>query len=162
MTWLSDAVAANLPEKSKSRGLLLAGCLSLVALGAAACGGNGTSGLTGNGKAPADHQVAIANCDGERSVAPVTIVLSCTDGNVIVGHARWTTWDTTSAVGTGVLTTNNCQPTCSSGTFTSRDVDLVAKVPLGQPRRPTFSVLVVTKSDDTTAIPAIYQLQKGR
>jgi len=163
VTRRGDSVTAILPTNNQNiRKVSLVSCLLLVAFVATACGGNRTSGLTGNGKAPLSEQVAIANCNGERSVAPVTIVLSCTDGNAIVEHARWTMWDATSASGTGVLTTNDCQPTCTGGTFHSRNVDLVAKVPVGRSNHQDFSVLVVTRSHaNATAVPMIYQLERG-
>ena len=164
MARISDAVTANLPRHSSSFSRVrLVSCLALVAIFSAACGGNGTSGLTGNGKSPSAGEVSIANCDGDRSVSPVTIVLSCADGNEIVEHARWSAWDATSATGTGVLTTNDCQPTCASGTFHSHNVDLVAKVPVGKRDHQTFAVLVVTSaSTSTSQVPKIYQLHRGK
>gem|GEM_PF-1428967 len=163
MTRISDGVTADLPHSSSFRRVRLVSCLALVAISSAACGGNGTSGLTGNGKSPLAGEVAIANCNGERSVSPVTILLSCADGNEIVEHARWSAWDATSATGTGVLTTNDCQPTCTSGKFHSHNVDLVAKVPAGKPGRQNFSVLVVTSAASGTGqVPTIYQLKWGK
>ncbi|MEI7479504.1 MAG: hypothetical protein WCK25_04250 [Actinomycetes bacterium] len=96
-------------------------------------------------------------------MSPVTIVLSCADGNEIVEHARWSAWDATSATGTGVLTTNDFQPTCASGTFHSHNVDLVAKVPVGKRDHQTFSALVVTSaSTSTSQVPTVFQLHRGK
>lgn len=161
---MSDVVTAHLPHKNNAvRNCFLAACFGLVALTGTACGGNGTSGMTGSGKSPLAGQVAIANCDGERSVSPVTIVLSCADGNEIVSHAQWSTWDAATAVGTGELTTNDCQPTCASGKFHHRNVDLLAKVAIGPAAKQTFSVLIVTRTHGgPTAVPMIYQLHKGK
>jgi hypothetical protein len=156
-------VTAKQPQASRvSLRIVVAIWAILLPCVLSACGGNGTSGLTGIGKVPVAHDVAIADCSGHRSVEPVTIVVACADGNQIVEHARWSAWDGTSALGTGVLTTNDCQPTCGAGTFHSREVDLVAKVPVGRDGNQSFSVLVVTPTATREpAIPVIFQLHRG-
>ena len=144
----------------RQRRLLAA--LGLVALTLSGCGGQGTSGITGNGQQPKSGEVAVLNCQGDRNVRPVTVVLNCSDGNAIVEHAQWSSWTVTAAEGTGVLSVNDCQPSCTNGHFHNHDVDLVAKVPLGTPSKRNFTVLVTTTSGGgSSAIPTVYQLTEA-
>ena len=134
--------------------------LLLVAAGASACGGNGIAGLTGNGSVPTRHEVAIADCTGHRNVRPVTIVLSCADGNALVGNATWSAWGKESATGRGVLRQNACRPTCASSSFTSREVLLYATLPSGPSTSPSFTSLTVTPTGGD-GVPVNYRLKES-
>ncbi|MEI6700169.1 MAG: hypothetical protein WCL38_00230 [Actinomycetota bacterium] len=134
--------------------------LLVIAAGASGCGGNGIAGLTGNGSIPTQHEAAIVDCTGHRNVRPVTIVLSCADGNAIVGHATWTSWGAATASGKGVLAQNTCVPNCASSSFSSRDVLLYATLPSAAASSPSFTSLTVTPTGGD-GIPVIYRLKES-
>ncbi len=50
---------------------------------------------------------------------PISIVLACGDGNASLVAINWPSWDSTTAVGTGTYTQNDCTPDCALGTFIS-------------------------------------------
>lgn len=56
----------------------------------------------------------IADCS-EMAIRPKTIGLACADGYLQLIDARWSTWTTTRATGTGTYEYNDCEPYCAAG-----------------------------------------------
>jgi len=121
----------------------LALAIALASLGLAACGHRGTAGLTGNGQVPGTSQSVIFDCDGHPNVAPVTIVLSCSDGNALVQHLHWRSWQRDGAVGTGTFSSNSCQPNCAAQNFTTEVVTVAAGAAVPLQGHQAFSLLTV-------------------
>jgi hypothetical protein len=64
---------------------------------------------------PAASPTALADCLGKPQVRPAEIVLACGDGNESVSGVHWTGWGSSFAAGTGVISINDCSPTCVAG-----------------------------------------------
>ena len=61
----------------------------------------------------------VLTCVGQRQVRPVNYLLSCADANASWKNVKWLAWSAKTAVGTGDLYQNDCQPNCVSGRFHS-------------------------------------------
>lgn len=61
----------------------------------------------------------IAKCQGTPEIRPTTIsALHCgTNADIWIDGLNWTKWDQDSAVGTGTVHLNSCQPSCSAGNY---------------------------------------------
>ncbi|MFI1917902.1 serine/threonine-protein kinase [Nocardia sp. NPDC020380] len=61
----------------------------------------------------------VAKCEGTPEIRPVTIsALHCgTNADIWIDGLSWTKWDQDSAVGTGTVHLNSCQPSCSAGNY---------------------------------------------
>ena len=55
-----------------------------------------------------------AQKDGKSGIEPSTIGISC-DSTVELRDAHWTTWNSSSAQGSGQLVQNSCTPDCATG-----------------------------------------------
>ena len=60
-------------------------------------------------------KIYAAPCTITKTPAPTELSLSCVGSNKL-RQATWSTWSDDHADGTGVLTLNNCQPDCVTGT----------------------------------------------
>jgi hypothetical protein len=49
------------------------------------------------------------------AIRPTTIYFGCASGDISVANIKWQSWNTSSAIGTGTLNVNSCQPDCASG-----------------------------------------------
>jgi hypothetical protein len=93
-----------------------------------------------------------AGCS-DKPIRPTHVALACADGGSITDDLTWTSWTQTQATATGVLTENDCSPSCLNGTkrtyragfrffdvraghFTQVEIDFVGTGP-GQRRRET-------------------------
>jgi len=120
-----------------------------LGLSLSACGNRGTAGITGIGQKPGGHLAVIADCGGNPSVKPTTIVLSCADANVLLNELHWTTWTATGATGRGQLSTNDCTPSCASGTFNQVPVTVTAGGPQNVKGQNYLSILFTTPTGGT-------------
>jgi hypothetical protein len=70
--------------------------------------------------APAQHGppiTVLADCNGKPEVRPARVVFACADYNLYVAKIRWSRWGEQFATGIGVLTGNDCIPSCVAGHF---------------------------------------------
>jgi hypothetical protein len=58
-------------------------------------------------------------CVGLPQVRPANYLMSCADANASWKKVKWASWGAKSAIGTGDLYQNDCQPNCVSGQFHS-------------------------------------------
>lgn len=58
------------------------------------------------------------NCYQEQ-FKPKKIVLACGDAGIWLGKLKWSSWNATSATGTGAYNANDCTPNCSAGKVNS-------------------------------------------
>jgi hypothetical protein len=58
-------------------------------------------------------------CVGLPQVRPANYLMSCADANASWKKVKWASWGAKSAIGTGDLYKNDCQPNCVSGQFHS-------------------------------------------
>ena len=56
-------------------------------------------------------------CLGLPQVRPANYLMSCADANASWRKVKWVNWGAQTAVGTGDLYQNDCQPNCVSGHF---------------------------------------------
>jgi hypothetical protein len=56
-------------------------------------------------------------CLGLPQVRPANYLMSCADANASWKKVKWASWGAQTAVGTGDLYQNDCQPNCVSGQF---------------------------------------------
>jgi hypothetical protein len=63
-------------------------------------------------------------------VRPKSIEIGCT-GDVSVSAVTWSSWGSTRGNGSGMLTVNNCQPSCATGTVSSSAAFVVVSNPSG-------------------------------
>jgi hypothetical protein len=59
----------------------------------------------------------ILTCTGKLTSKPSTYTLSCADANAGWTGMTWSRWNSSSAVGHGILRQNDCTPNCVSGKF---------------------------------------------
>ena len=86
-------------------------------------------------------------CPGNQAATfePTEIPLACADGNSYVSSLTWSSWTATNAQGLGTLNTNNCQPTCAQGTFTTSSASVVLSDPLNSRTQGlVFATITVT------------------
>lgn len=57
----------------------------------------------------------ITGCAGKPVRLPRTLITACADGNEGIARLRWRGWGTGRAIGSGVLVTNTCTPSCVRG-----------------------------------------------
>ena len=62
-------------------------------------------------------------------VRPETLDIGCA-GDISMSGVTWSTWGST-GYGSGMLTANNCQPSCAAGTLSSSPAFVVLSKPLG-------------------------------
>jgi hypothetical protein len=74
--------------------------------------------------APTSHQtqavkaiVRVLPCLGLPEVRPANYLMSCADANASWKKVKWASWGAKTALGTGDLYQNDCQPNCVSGHF---------------------------------------------
>jgi hypothetical protein len=75
-------------------------------------------------EASAAPSVAAYDCANQPQVRPVTFFQFC-DGSAYVDHLQWSTWNASTATGTGTQYVDNCTPNCASGKWSHRTVDLI-------------------------------------
>ncbi len=56
-------------------------------------------------------------CLGLPEVRPANYLMSCADANASWKKVKWASWGASTALGTGDLYQNDCQPNCVSGHF---------------------------------------------
>lgn len=68
---------------------------------------------------------------------PAEIVLYCADAGQILTEIKWSTWSSQEATGTGISTTNDCEPNCAAGTdvVTNVDIKLIKPVTSAEGRK---------------------------
>ena len=70
------------------------------------------------GQAPAVKALPrVLSCLGVPEVRPANYVMSCADANASWKNVKWVNWGAQTALGTGDLYQNDCQPNCVSGHF---------------------------------------------
>jgi hypothetical protein len=81
----------------------------------------------GTGSAsPAAARMVVFDCPGQPAlVKPKTFILACADGNAELTKLSWTSWTPILASAYGVLSENDCNPTCVGGHFHSYPALLV-------------------------------------
>lgn len=82
---------------------------------------------------------------GHKTQRARKFMLGCADGNGYLDKLTWTRWGTARAKAVGLLTVNDCTPTCVAGTFRSYPVRVNAtkRVSLGQGKR-AYTQLTIT------------------
>ena len=70
-----------------------------------------------------DTDLYVVNCVTFEQ-KPVELVLYCADAGQILNQITWSSWTSTQAQGSGISTTNDCEPSCAEGS------DVVSKVEL--------------------------------
>jgi hypothetical protein len=98
----------------------------------------------------------VLSCLGVPEERPADYLMSCADANASWKNVHWANWGLKTALGTGDLYQNDCQPNCVSGRFQT----YVAKVVLSGVTetkkygrlysRATFSYSVSTKRESET------------
>ena len=98
----------------------------------------------------------VLSCLSVPEVRPPSYLMSCADANAAWRNVRWVNWGLKTALGTGDLYQNDCQPNCVSGHFHS----YAAKVVLSEVTqtkkygplysRATFSYTVKGKHESET------------
>jgi hypothetical protein len=75
--------------------------------------------LGGVGATPAGAATStrVLTCSEKPATKPSTYVLSCADAGAGWEGVSWSRWNSTSAVGRGILRQNDCTPDCVSGKF---------------------------------------------
>jgi len=58
----------------------------------------------------------VVTCTDEMQTEPATITTSA-DGAVYIKALTWSNWGSATAVGSGTLERDNCQPSCAQGTY---------------------------------------------
>ena len=100
-------------KKNLSRATAVTGAVLLAAplmtLGGAA--------LTANAGAATSPR--LLTCTEKPTTKPSTYILSCADAGAGWNDMTWSRWNSTSAIGRGILRQNNCTPNCVSGKFIS-------------------------------------------
>lgn len=64
---------------------------------------------------PDPKKTYIVNCQGTLDYKPKQITLACGDAGVYFADVTWQKWTMKGASGTGTLSVNTCEPTCSAG-----------------------------------------------
>ena len=59
----------------------------------------------------------VLSCLSVPEVRPANYLMSCADANASWKNVRWASWGRKTALGTGGLYQNDCQPNCVSGHF---------------------------------------------
>ena len=83
------------------------------------------------------QDAVIFQCGGRRSVRPDEIVLSCADRGMILEKLTWHDWGASTATATGVLSEDNCEPSCAGGHV----VSFSAEVSVTGLREGTYTLL---------------------
>lgn len=86
----------------------------------------------------------VIECVGSPEMRPPSLALACADANDLLTNITWDEWTTTSASGTAVRETNNCEPNCARGRFEkTRGVEVELSEPVRSPQGLVFTKLVV-------------------
>ena len=72
---------------------------------------------------PENDDIYVVNCVTFEQ-KPVEIVLYCADAGQILTEIKWSSWTSQEAIGTGISTTNECEPNCAAGTDVVTNVDI--------------------------------------
>lgn len=85
-------------------------------------------GFASSASAAAKSSTSLYNCN-QLTVRPSTLVLTCADSNRYVEHIHWSSWNASSARGTGTLRWNDCTPSCVSGHWHTEEISFLARDP---------------------------------
>ena len=77
----------------------------------------GGAGATGRPAPAAEAVPRVLSCLAVPEVRPANYLMSCADANASWKKVRWANWGPKTALGTGDLYQNDCQPNCVSGRF---------------------------------------------
>ncbi len=82
---------------------------------------------------------------GHKTQRARKFMLGCADGNGYLDKLTWSRWGTARAKAVGILTVNDCTPTCVAGTFRSYPVRVNAtkRVSIGNGKR-AYTQLTIT------------------
>jgi hypothetical protein len=58
-------------------------------------------------------------CLNQPVMRPSSYTIACGDGNAYWTDVTWSGWGTRRAIGTGIISINQCVPDCADGTFES-------------------------------------------
>ncbi|MGD0882970.1 MAG: PASTA domain-containing protein [Acidimicrobiales bacterium] len=61
---------------------------------------------------------------GGSGIRPTTIFFGCATSNDYIGPISWSSWTSTTAIGSGTHNINDCQPDCAGGTYSKFPVDV--------------------------------------
>ncbi|HNM97762.1 MAG TPA: hypothetical protein PKK40_07450 [Marmoricola sp.] len=109
-----------------------------------------TSTVDGDAHAAATDgsSVYLVECVEDNIVSqPKSFVLSCADSNQSLSDLTWSDWGADQATATGIVSTNNCEPSCAEGTATEQRVKVVASKLVKGEATATYTELHVTAID---------------
>lgn len=73
--------------------------------------------------------VEVLRCTSDKpSVRPSSITIGC-DGSGYLEDVKWSTWNFSSATGTGIFNVDDCQPNCAAGTFYAYPAKIILSNP---------------------------------
>jgi hypothetical protein len=72
-------------------------------------------------------------------VEPTSIDIGC-DGDTVISSVTWSSWGSHTAMGSGTLALNNCQPSCTTGGISSSPAFVV----LSDPVKGVFQDVLIT------------------
>jgi hypothetical protein len=84
------------------------------------------------------------------SFEPTAITVTCADAGWSLNDLAWSSWTSTSAIGTGTLVYNDCKPSCAAGHFHRVPG---TRVVLTDPQPTASGQLVWTRMQETPWIP---------
>jgi len=91
----------------------------------------------------------INDCGGKPVQRPRTFVTACGDGNEGVSQLRWQGWGTARAVGSGVLLSNTCTPSCARGAWEALSATIVLdRLRSGEASAYYLRMVVTVEGDD--------------
>mgnify|MGYP003349360050 CR=1 FL=1 len=79
--------------------------------------------------AQATDSIYVVNCVTFEQ-KPTDLVLYCADAGQILSQIKWSSWENDKAVGSGVSTTNDCEPNCAAGTDVVSNVEITLTKPV--------------------------------
>jgi hypothetical protein len=74
-------------------------------------------GVALSANAGAATSARLLTCTEKLTTKPSAYILSCADAGAGWNTMSWSRWNSTSAIGRGILRQNNCTPDCVSGKF---------------------------------------------
>ncbi len=107
------------------------------------------SGCGSTSQAPkkAEQQVFVSQCGYSYEQRPTDVTLTCADAGMRVSKLKWTSWTSTSAEGTGVMTTNTCDPDCASGNYETQVITILLNTPTKDSKSKTIFTTAILESN---------------
>jgi hypothetical protein len=104
---------------------------------------------------PAAPATGIVGCDNKPVVKPGNFDVFC-DGSWFLSGLKWTAWNGTEAIGTGVSNLDNCIPNCATGHWTKENAVVVFWRPATIHHQNTFTRITALypRTGRTQTVPA--------